>query len=1188
MKPNGKIKCDILRDFQVFYLNRQKSQGGGVALGVHKEIESTLIRDGDDETEVISVQTILGGLPVRLIVGYGPQENATLEKKIKFWNFVENEVKEAELKDNGIIFQMDGNLHAGKNLIKGDPNIENRNGKLFNDFLARNKNLVVLNSLDTCKGVITRKRKLENKIELSVLDFCLINEKLRPYFKEMQIDEERLFCLANIAQIKKNKRIIESDHNSLIIEFDIKIEPKAQKREEIFNFRNKHCQNLFKEATDNNMDFKKCFENNLPFEKQTKIWFNVLKAAIFKSFKKIRIVKNKKKEDNKKRMFEKLIERKNLMNNLDRENVSDEDMKRSIENRIKQIEHDIEEEVSDNQIEKIVETLRELGGEEDAIRGEGRNKMWKLLKEIYPKVSPAVPVGKKDKRGNIITNHKSLKHLYLRTYINRLRNRPIKDGFEELKRLKINLFSMRLQLPQNRKSEPWTMRELEKVLKCLKRNKARDPNGLVNELFKDGVVGKDLKLSLLTLLNKIKENNFIPDFIQLADVATIYKGKGDKSDLKNDRGIFLVTIFRSILMRLIYLDYYDELDKSISDSQVGGRRGKSVRNHIWILNGVICDVLSKRKKHPVDLQIYDYRQCFDSLWLEECMNDIFSGGVQDDKFAILYNINTKVNVAIKTPIGKTDRKFISNSIIQGDVFGPMFCSKQIDEIGKECLELEKYTYLYKGEVAIPPLIMLDDLAVISECGPKSSMANSYVRFKTNSKKLQFGAEKCKKLHIGKSWDEYKCLPLYVESWEEKEVESSDKCENCGKGNMGKKAVKSPQGTHVRQGSFDCQNCDNKFMREENMKHPQREHLKCEQCGKTFATEVMMKEHEMLHMNDSVEIKILDVCNGEEQMEIKEDEKYLGDIISNNGRNIKNIRARVGKGIGIMKNIFNLIDGIPFGKFYFEVAIILRNSLFVSSVLFNSEVWYNLTNAELDLLETVDVDLLRGILKAPKSTPKEMLFLELGILPLREIIRKRRLGFLFYILKQKRESILYKVFETQKMYPSSKDWVSTIKDDLEQINMKTSFEEIQNMEKKDYMNTIKRKINQKTLQDLNKIKENHSKVQHLVHKVLKMQKYFMPSEKYLKIEDSQLIFKLRCRTTDVKMNMKGFYETFKCRACGDENETQNHVLNCKILLEMNKDSEKQQYEKLFSNNLNDQIKICKQFRENMKIMEEMKT
>ena len=42
---------------------------------------------------------------------------------------------------------------------------------------------------------------------------------------------------------------------------------------------------------------------------------------------------------------------------------------------------------------------------------------------------------------------------------------------------------------------------------------------------------------------------------------------------------------------------------------------------------------------------------------------------------------------------------------------------------------------------------------------------------------------------------------------------------------------------------------------------------------------------------------------------------------------------------------------------------------------------------------LDLMLLRGILKAPKSTPKEMLFLELGLVPFREIIRQRRFGFL---------------------------------------------------------------------------------------------------------------------------------------------------------------------------------------------------
>ena len=112
---------------------------------------------------------------------------------------------------------------------------------------------------------------------------------------------------------------------------------------------------------------------------------------------------------------------------------------------------------------------------------------------------------------------------------------------------------------------------------------------------------------------------------------------------------------------------------------------------------------------------------------------------------------------------------------------------------------------------------------------------------------------------------------------------------------------------------------------------------------------------------------------------------------------------------------------------------------MSSILFNCEAWYNLTQAELNLIETVDIDFLRGILKAPKSTPKEMFFLELGILPLREIIRKRRLGFPHYILQQQNDSIVYKVFEIQNRHPTSKDWVTTVLNDLEEIDMKMKFE-----------------------------------------------------------------------------------------------------------------------------------------------------
>ena len=117
------------------------------------------------------------------------------------WRFLEEEVTKAELEGQGIIIQMDGNLHAGKELLKNDPNPQNANGKMFMDFLERNPTLIVVNALDICEGLITRVRKSEK----SILDFFIVNEKLRQYLKKMIIDEGGDYSLSNFAQLHKNK-----------------------------------------------------------------------------------------------------------------------------------------------------------------------------------------------------------------------------------------------------------------------------------------------------------------------------------------------------------------------------------------------------------------------------------------------------------------------------------------------------------------------------------------------------------------------------------------------------------------------------------------------------------------------------------------------------------------------------------------------------------------------------------------------------------------------------------------------------------------------------------------------------------------------------------------------------------------------------------------------------------------------
>jgi hypothetical protein len=163
LKPHENIKSDALSDFQVFYLSRQNSQWGGLALGVLKMFQSTFIKEGDDETEVMSVLVVVGDIPIRIIVGYGVQENATKERKEKFWDFIEKEVIQAELENQGLIIQMDGNLHDGPDLVKNDPNQQKQNGKLFMQFLQRNTSLSVVNALSICEGVITRQQRTRIK-----------------------------------------------------------------------------------------------------------------------------------------------------------------------------------------------------------------------------------------------------------------------------------------------------------------------------------------------------------------------------------------------------------------------------------------------------------------------------------------------------------------------------------------------------------------------------------------------------------------------------------------------------------------------------------------------------------------------------------------------------------------------------------------------------------------------------------------------------------------------------------------------------------------------------------------------------------------------------------------------------------------------------------------------------------------
>ena len=136
--------------------------------------------------------------------------------------------------------------------------------------------------------------------------------------------------------------------------------------------------------------------------------------------------------------------------------------------------------------------------------------------------------------------------------------------------------------------------------------------------------------------------------------------------MNSERGIFILTSLKRILDKLIYVDKYSDIDQNMSDSNIGARRGRNIKNHLFMIYGIINSVV-RGNEDFVDIQIYNIENAFDGLWLEDCLNDVYdsvSPSMRDDKLALVYESNKKNMVAIKTAVGMTDRINIPNIVPQ--------------------------------------------------------------------------------------------------------------------------------------------------------------------------------------------------------------------------------------------------------------------------------------------------------------------------------------------------------------------------------------------------------------------------------------------------------------------------------------------------------------------------------------------
>ena len=116
------------------------------------------------------------------------------------------------------------------------------------------------------------------------------------------------------------------------------------------------------------------------------------------------------------------------------------------------------------------------------------------------------------------------------------------------------------------------------------------------------------------------------------------------------------------------------------------------------------------------------------------------------------------------------------------------------------------------------------------------------------------------------------------------------------------------------------------------------------------------------------------------LKVKEYETYLGDIIMRTGSNENNIEQRKITGLAAINQIMSMLNLTSLGHFYFEIALILRDTILISKLEFNSEIWYNVSKKQIEKLQQIDETYLRKIFDVTKTAPKVGIYIDCGKMP----------------------------------------------------------------------------------------------------------------------------------------------------------------------------------------------------------------
>ena len=205
--------------------------------------------------------------------------------------------------------------------------------------------------------------------------------------------------------------------------------------------------------------------------------------------------------------------------------------------------------------------------------------------------------------------------------------------------------------------------------------------------------------------------------------------------LRNYRGIFLTQIISKMYERIM-VGRKKEVMNSSTKLQAGSKTERGPLDNLFLLQS--CVDHAKHMNVPLFVTVYDFAQCFDALWLEDCIVSLWKLGVRDEALTTLYNLNKKATIQVKTPIGMTDQFTRDTIVKQGTVSGPPMCSTSTAEF----VELNKVRGFPIGGTSISSMIFVDDVLNANVCPDDAIKSHDNMENFSKLKRAPLNGSKC--------------------------------------------------------------------------------------------------------------------------------------------------------------------------------------------------------------------------------------------------------------------------------------------------------------------------------------------------------------------------------------------------------------------------------------------------------------